>query len=274
MINARCGNREMAVGWFQQLLADSGAEGTSESGRPVVPRQGLVIGGRQLPAILEPSITDHVVALVQRNVLPRDGRTVDRIWYSDLLDGRPEVLWCTGIGGNAVIPVQRPADPGTPSTPALNEGFWDDGARLFLDTHRLGQHGFLRIRLLLPRTPKPLDAVATLSDGDIQKFLAAAHETESVDVYVHGEASLSYTFQADGIGAAIDQALADLLTMESAAGQPSNCPEINVEPTPEHEIALGLPDVDHDDRDVNDIIMSLGPVSMISVDATGIRRRR
>jgi hypothetical protein len=262
------------MGWFQQLLADSGGEGTAEPKQPVVPRPGLVIAGRQLPAILEPSITDHIGVLVQRGVLPREGRTVDRIWYYELLDGYPGALWCAEIGGKATILAQVPDGPGSPSTPVLSEAFWEEIVRLSLDAHRLGQHGFLRIRLQLPRMQKPLDAVVTLSGGDIQGFLAVLRETKSIDLYINREMSLSYTFQADETGTVIDRALADLLAIEPVAGQPPRDPEIDVEPTLEHEIPLYLPDIDHDDRDINDIIMSVGPVSMISVDATGIRRRR
>jgi hypothetical protein len=34
------------MGWFQQLLADSGGEGTAEPKQPVVPRPGLVIAAQ------------------------------------------------------------------------------------------------------------------------------------------------------------------------------------------------------------------------------------
>lgn len=203
--------------WPGRTLADQtfASVRAPESWPPAWPRPGLTVGGRQLPGILVPSRTDTLVARA------KDGEPSVFVVRHDFLAGevrdRPSYV---GVGARAMV-VLNASDRLCPDLNALGADLQRTGAVLVAQAHRAGRFGFLRLNLVLPGLAYDIDTSGSPVDGDLQEFLAVAHQTGIVELHVSSESTgrtLSCACSASGFRSAVDRALAGLADADHPAG--------------------------------------------------------
>lgn len=195
--------------WPGRTLADQtfAAVRVPETWPPVWPRAGLTVGRRRLPGILVPSRTDTLVARAL------NGEPAVFVVRHDYLAGeeldRPSYV---GLGARAMIFLNASARL-CPDLTALGADLQEHGALLYVHAHRAGRFGFLRLNLVLPGLTYDIDTASSPVDGDLQEFLAVAHQTGVVELHVSRESSdrtLTCTCSASTFRAVADRALAGL----------------------------------------------------------------
>lgn len=178
-----------------------------DSWPPDWPRPGLTIGGTRLPGILVPSRTDTLVARAL------SGEPPVFLARHDYLAGeerdRPSYL---GLGARAMIFLNA-SSRFCPDLDALGAALQQHGAMLYVHVHRAGRYGFLRLNLVLPGLAYDLDTASSPVEGDLQEFLAVAHQTGVVELHISRESSgrtLSCACAATEFRSVVDRALAGL----------------------------------------------------------------
>lgn len=177
-----------------------------------VDRPGLLLGERRLPRITVSSFTDRLAAHVRGLHEPGTG-PVSMIVQHRIVAEDDGVVFM-GLAGRPAIVIRM--------TPQLRADLYDlgeaivvDGAVLYLDAHE----GFLRASLALPAMTVELDTGMLLREGNVQEFVRAAYDTETVELHVQHtthDRLLNYTCEAPGIRAVLDEGF-DLYTQSPPA---------------------------------------------------------
>lgn len=184
---------------------------------PTWPRRGVTVGDRELPGIFVPSATDRVIAKAKDSA-KGDGKPEVMVIAHDYLSGNdiddPSYL---GVGARAMVLVHLGAQR-SPSIDDLGMALPRTDNRLYVQAHRAGRFGFLRFTLVVGGLSYDLDTGVSPVDGNIQEFLAVAHQTEAVELHLSRapdtETVLCCSCTATGIRAVIDRALAELAAAE------------------------------------------------------------
>lgn len=191
----------------------------ADSGTPDWPRPGLTVGDRTLPGILVPSRTDMFVAKAKSDP-PDDGKPNIFVVQHDFLAGKdrdnPSYL---GLGARAAIYVNLSSRL-CPDLNALGVALQQGGARLYLHAHRTDRYGFLRLNLDLSGLAYILDTAVSLVDGNVQEFLAVAHQTGVIELHLSRESSDEALCCACSTGtfrSVVDRALAEMADAEHPA---------------------------------------------------------
>ncbi|WP_157357294.1 hypothetical protein [Amycolatopsis nigrescens] len=185
-------------------------------------RPGLVVGGRRLPPIAEPSFTDGAEAQVRATYPAGTGAVRFNAPYYTFAEAGSAVY--LGSGGRAAILVCLTPDL-RPELDGLDEAIREEGASLYLDAHE----GFLRASLLLPSMDFDLDTGLLLESGNTQEFLRAAYATETVELHIsHTDTDrlMAVTCAVPRIRAILDAGF-DLITRPGPADLPAGLKEVN-----------------------------------------------
>ncbi|MFW6691615.1 hypothetical protein [Streptomyces sp. MAR4 CNX-425] len=166
-----------------------------------VDRPGLLLGERRLPRITGSSFTDLLAAHTRARHAPGTGPVAVVVRHGLFAEDGGVVFM--GLAGRAAIVVRL-----TPQLRAdlhgLGEAIVADGAELYLDAHE----GFLRASLLLPALSVDLDVGMLLREGNVQEFLRAAYDTETVELHIEHtthDRVLPYVCEAPGVRAVLDE---------------------------------------------------------------------
>jgi hypothetical protein len=137
------------------------------------------------------------------------GVLVRILTFRELLRGRSDLPLYVGLAGRPAIVLCLSARMRA-GLDGLEKRVRREGARLFLQGHRLGRYGLVRAVLELPEYELIFEAPLTLADGDVQEFLLAAYRSEVVELHLaHADdaRSLGFTCRAAGIRPIVDAAL-------------------------------------------------------------------
>ncbi|MDO0934058.1 hypothetical protein QQY66_21060 [Streptomyces sp. DG2A-72] len=211
--------------WWRRKKKQAGQKQTGQKQAPVVvsvfdpgavtgsfQRPGLTVGGRRLPPIIAPSITDQTAAQTRR-MFPAGTGPVD-VGSSHRTHAEAGSVVYMGLGGRAAVVVELTRDQRR-NLYDLGEAIEDNGASLYLDAHP----GFLRASLALPSMDIDLDTAMLVGAGDVQEFLAAAHATETVELHIYHathDRLLPFTCAAPGLREVLEAGL-DLITLPAPA---------------------------------------------------------
>ncbi|MEV1079408.1 hypothetical protein AB0I98_14310 [Streptomyces sp. NPDC050211] len=211
--------------WWRRKKKQAGQEQAGQKQPPVAvsvfdpgavtgsfQRLGLTVGGRRLPPIIAPSITDQTAAQTRRS-FPAGTGPVD-VHTSHSTHAEAGSVVYMGLGGRAAIVVELTRDQRR-NLYDVGEAIEDDGASLYLDAHP----GFLRASLALPSMDIDLDTAMLVGMGDVQEFLAAAHAIETVELHIsHAthDRLLNFTCAAPGLREVLEAGL-DLITLPAPA---------------------------------------------------------
>lgn len=166
-----------------------------------VDRAGLLLGERRLPRITVTSFTDRLAEHVRGRHEPGTGPVGMIVQHRVFAEDDGVVFM--GLAGRPAIVVRM--------TPRLRADLYDlgeaivaHGAALYLDAHE----GFLRASLALPAMTVELDTGLLLREGNVQEFLRALYDTESVELHIQHtthDRLLNYACEAPGVRAVLDE---------------------------------------------------------------------
>jgi hypothetical protein len=178
-----------------------------------LPRAGLLIGGKRLPRITEPSETDLSAAMMRRNMPTERGPAMYVNRHSILDLGQLDTPRYLGLGGRAAI-VLRLARTTRADMSSLGAALSVGEPRLFLRAHQVDRYGLLEARIVLPDEGLAFDTLMSLASGDAQEFLAAAYDNETIELHLSHQTDdrlLALAYRAHGVRPVLDRVL-DTLT--------------------------------------------------------------
>jgi hypothetical protein len=151
---------------------------------------------------------------------PGDGKPAVFVVRHDYLAGadrdQPSYL---GVGARAAIFLNLSSRL-CPNLDRLGAALQQNGARLYVHAHRADRYGFLRFNLDLSGLDHVLDTAVSPVNGNIQEFLAVAHQTEVIELHLSRESSdeaLCCACSTDTLRPVVDRALAELAGAEHPA---------------------------------------------------------